>query len=109
MTVTVDIVVVGTSQEALAAVVASAQSGKRVLVITGMRGPELHRRMRRARAAAGAATSGRITVIAGAEVQCVAGIRGVEAVLARDVHTRRRVDINAAALLTFDDEPESEQ
>jgi hypothetical protein len=37
-------------------------------------------------------------------VECIAGIRTVEAVLARDLRTGRRVDINATAFLTCDDE-----
>jgi thioredoxin reductase len=107
MTVTVDVVIVGTNQHALAAAVESARSGKRVLVITRMRGPEVTRRIRRARRLAGAALSPRITILTGADVECIAGIRSVEAVLARDVQTGRRIDINATALLTFDDEPET--
>jgi thioredoxin reductase len=107
MTMTVDVVVVGTSQAALAAAVESAQSGKRVLVIARVRGPRLRRRVRRARRAAGAGLSRRITVITGAEVECIAGIRAVEAVLARYVKTGRHVDVNASALLTFEDEPEA--
>jgi hypothetical protein len=107
MTMTVDVVVIGASQAALAAAVESAQSGKRVLVIAGVRGPGLRRRIRRARRVAGAALSSRITVITGAEVECIAGIRAVEAVLARYSQTGRRVDVNATALLTFEDEPET--
>jgi 2-polyprenyl-6-methoxyphenol hydroxylase-like FAD-dependent oxidoreductase len=107
MTMTVDVVVIGASQAALAAAVESARSGKRVLVIARVRGPGLRRRIRRARSVAGAALSRRITVITGAEVECIAGIRTVEAVLARDVQTGRRVDVNATALLTFEDEPET--
>jgi hypothetical protein len=104
MTMTVDVVVVGANQRALAAAIESAQRGRRVLVITKTRGPELHRRVRRARGAVGAAVSKRITVLTGAEVECIAGIRSVEAVLARDVQTGRRIDINATALLTFEEE-----
>ena len=105
MTMTVDVVVVGTNRSALAAAIESAQSGKRVLVITRLRGRELRRRVRRARAAAGAAASKRVRVLTGAEFQCVAGIRSVEAVLVRHLQTGRRVDINATALLTFEEEP----
>ena len=107
MTVTVDVVIVGANQNALDAAVESAQSGKRVLVITRMQGPGLRRRIRRARVIAGAALSERITVLTGAEVECVAGIREVEAVLARCVRSGRRVDVNATALLAFEDEPET--
>ena len=104
MTITVDVVVVGTNENALAAAVGSAQSGKRVAVITRMRGLAVRRRIRRARAVAGTVPSTRITVLTGAVVECVAGIGSVEAVLARDVLTGRGVDINTTALLTFDDE-----
>jgi hypothetical protein len=108
MTVSVDVVVIGANHNALAAVVESALSGKRVLLITRMRGPDLRRRMRQLRKAAGAALSQRITVLAGAEVECIAGIRTVEAVLARYLQTGRRVDVNTTALLTFGDESEIE-
>ena len=107
MTMTVDVVVVGTTQSALAAAIESAQSGKRVLVIAKTRGLELRRRIRRARRVAGAAPSKRITVLTGAEVECIAGVHSVEVVLARCVQTGRRVDVNATALLTFEDEPET--
>ena len=107
MRMTVDVVVVGTNQSAFLAAIESAQSGKRVLLIAKTRGLELRRRVRRARRVAGAAPSKRITVLTGAEVECIAGIRTVEAVLARYVRTGRRVDVNAAALLTFEDEPET--
>jgi thioredoxin reductase len=107
MTLTVDVVVVGTNRSALAAAIELAQSGKRVLVIARTRGPELRHRIRRARRVAGDVLSKRITVLAGAEVECIAGIRSVEVVLARCVETGRRVDVNTTALLTFDDEPET--
>jgi thioredoxin reductase len=107
MTMTVDVIVVGTSHGAFAAAVESAQRGKRVLVIARARGPGLRRRIRRARRFAGAALSRRITVITGAEVECIAGIRTVEAVLARYVQTGRRIDVNTTALFTFEDEPET--
>jgi thioredoxin reductase len=107
MTMTVDVIVVGASLEAFAAAVRSAQGGKRVLVIAYARGPEVRRRIRRARRVAGSAPSRRITVITGAEVECIAGIRTVEAVLARYVRTGRRVDVNTSALLTFENEPET--
>lgn len=103
---TVDVIVVGTSPRALAAALESAQNGRRVLVIARVRGAEFRRQVQRARKGAGAGLSGRITVMTGAEVQCIAGTRTVEAVLARYVRSGRRIDINATALLTFDDEPE---
>jgi thioredoxin reductase len=107
MTMTVDVVVIGANQSALNAAVESAHSGKRVLVISTRRGPELRRRVRQARAAAGRVVSKRIVVLTGVEVECIAGIRSVEAVLARYVQGGRRVDVNATALLTFADEPET--
>jgi thioredoxin reductase len=107
MTVTVDVVVVGSNQRALDAAVESAQDGKRVLVIAVTRSAELRSRVRRARLAMGPAQSERISVLTGARVECIAGIRTVEAVLARDVRTGRRIDINASALLMFEDEPQA--
>ena len=107
MTKTVDVVVIGANQSALNAAVDLAHSGKRVLVISLRRSPDLRRRLRRVRAAAGAVVSKRIAVLTGVEVECIAGIRSVEAVLARYVVGGRRVDVNATSLLTFEDEPET--
>ncbi|HWI17980.1 MAG TPA: hypothetical protein VNT81_09550 [Vicinamibacterales bacterium] len=107
MTVTVDVVIVGANQRALAAAVESAQGGNRVLVIARMRDLDLRRRIRRARRAAGIDLSKRIRVLTGAEVECIAGLRTIEAVLARYIQTGRRIDVNAASLLVFDDEPET--
>src|SRR5215213_9081691 len=107
MTVTVDVVVVGTNQQALGAASELAQRGQRVLVITKLGGSEYRRRMRQARRIIGAAPSRRITVRTGTEVECIAGVRSVEAVLARHVKTGCRIDINTTALLTFEDEPET--
>ena len=104
MTMTVDVVVVGTTRSALAAAVEAAQSGKRVLVITRTRGSAVRRLVLRATVRV---VSKRITVLTEAEVECVAGIGSVEAVLARHMRTGRRIDINTAALLTFDEEPQT--
>lgn len=101
MTMTVDVVIVGTSCAALAAAIDAASQGKRVLVVAGSRGTDLRRRVRRARRMAGAALSKQITVLTGAEVECVGRLRSVEAVLVRYTGTTRHVDVNTSALLTF--------
>jgi thioredoxin reductase len=103
MTITVDVVVVGANRSALAAAIELARGGKRVLVMTRTRGGELRRRIRHARGVA----LPPIRVLAGVEVECIAGTRTVEAVLARYLATGRRIDVNASALLTFEDEPET--
>lgn len=108
MTITVDVVVIGANERALAWAVASAQDGKRVLVITRQRGPAIHRKLRRAQAAAGARAPLRITMLCGAEVECIGGVRSVEAVLARYLRSGRRVDANTTALMTFEDEPQEQ-
>lgn len=102
MTLTVDVVIVGTTCAALTAAIDAAGRGKRVLVIGGSRGPDLRRRIRRARRIAGAARARQISVLTGAEVECVGGLRSVEAVLVRYVGTNRRVDVNTTGLLTFE-------
>jgi hypothetical protein len=105
MTMTVDVVIAGATCAALSAAIDAASQGKRVVVVAGARGADLRRRVRRARRIAGAERSKQIRVLTGAEIECVGGLRSVEAVLVRYTGTSRRVDINASALLTF---PETE-
>ena len=102
MTITVDVVIVGASCSALDAAVEASRNGRRVLVVTGLRGTAVRRRIRRTRRLAGA-SSKRITVLTGAALECVAGVRSVEAVLLRYVDSGRRVDVNTPALLTFEE------
>lgn len=103
MTITVDVLVVGANPDALASAIASARNGNRVLVISNTRNADLRRRIRRARRLAGTEASKRIGVLTGAEVECVAGVRSVEAVLARYIATGRRIDVNTSSLLAFEE------
>ena len=42
-----------------------------------------------------------ITVLTGAEVACVDGVKSIEAVVVRQQRTRRLIGFNASALLVF--------
>ena len=103
MTMTVDVVIAGATCAALSAAIDAASQDKRVLVVAAARGTDLRRRVRRARRIAGAARSKQICVLTGAEIECVGGLRSVEAVLIRYTGTSRRVDVNTSALLTFEE------
>lgn len=102
MTRTVDIVIVGANAKALAAAIESARRGRRVLMVVRSQAADLRRRLRRSLRAAGAAVSQRVSILSGAEVECVAGVRAVEAVLLRRIGSNRGVDVNASALLNLD-------
>lgn len=107
MSITVDVVVVGSTRKAIDAAIDAARRGKRVILLSRCPSEEACRCMARARRIAGAEVSRRIRVLAGVEVECVAGVRSVEAVLGRYIETGRRVDINATSLMSFEDEPET--
>ena len=102
MTMTVDVVIAGATCAAFSAAIDAASQDKRVLVVAGARGTDLRRRVRRARRIAGA-RSKQICVLTGAEIECVGGLRSVEAVLIRYTGTGRRVDVNTSALLMFEE------
>ena len=79
---TVDLVVAGDERAALAAAVEAVRRGQRVLVVSAAADASRVSRARRACRATKTA-SGRLTVMSNAEVVCVDGIDGVEAVVIR--------------------------
>lgn len=102
MTRSVDIVIVGAGSDAIEAAIRSAERGQRVLIVVRSRDADVRRRLRRSFNAAGAATSRRVSIVTGAQVECVAGVRAVEAVLLRRTDSNRRVDVNASAILNLE-------
>ena len=76
---TVDLVVTGDETAAVVAAVAAVRRGQRVLVVLRSAGPRKVPRLRRLCRAA----KNQLTVITNAEVVCVDGVHGVEAVVVR--------------------------
>ena len=93
---TVDLVVTGDGQAALAAAVDAVRRGQRVLVVLPAADGSRVSRARRACRATKTA-SGRLTVMSNAEVVCVDGIDGVEAVVIRHRRIGRLSAVNASA------------
>lgn len=100
MTRTVDLVVVGSHRSARDAALDAAQRGLRVLVVIRATRGRSGARLRDALRKAGHGLRRRVSVMTGAEVVCVDGVRSVEAVVVRRVRTGRLVAFNASAIVT---------
>ena len=99
---TVDLVVTGEDRAALAAAFDAMQCGRRVLVVLrSADGRAVQRYRRRLRPAANA-DDGRLTVMTNADVVCVDGVDGVEAVVIRHSRTGHIYAVNASAFLSCD-------
>ena len=103
---TVDVVVTGDERAVLDAVVDAARQGRRVLVVLPTPHGQAAARLRRmCRAAAGPdllsseSLTANVTVVTNADVVCVDGVDGVEAVVVRDRRTGRLYGVNASAFL----------
>ena len=101
MTRTVDVVIVGARPAARGAAIEAARRGLRVLVVTRSRRARFAGRLRRSVRAAGEGARRQLTILTGAEVVCVDGIRSVEAVVIRRIRTGRLIGVNASAILVF--------
>ena len=99
---TVDLVVTGDGRALLAAAAEALQSGQRVLVVLRSGDPRVARYFRRCRRTAANADDSRVPVMTNAEVVCVDGVDGVEAVILRYVRTGRLCAVNASAFLSCD-------
>ena len=91
--VTVDLVVTGDESAAVAEAVDAVRRGQRVLVVLRSGGPRLVPRLRRLCQAA----KSQLTVMTNAEVVCVDGVGGVEAVIVRYMRTGRVRGVNTPA------------
>lgn len=98
---TVDLVIAGGGKEALAAATDALQRGRRVLIVFDGAAEEC-RRLRRDLRKARNGDDRHVTVIANAEVVCVDGVDGVEAVVIRYVRTGRVCAVNTSAFLSCD-------
>jgi thioredoxin reductase len=95
---TVDLVVTGDESAAVAAAVDAVRCGQRVLVVLRSGDPRVVPRLRRLCRAA----KSQLTVMTNAEVVCVDGVHGVEAVVARYTRTRRLYAVNTSVFLSYD-------
>jgi hypothetical protein len=95
---TVDLVVTGDESAAVAAAVDAVRRGQRVLVVLRSGGPPVVPGLRRLCRA----PKSQLTVMTNAEVVCVDGVGGVEAVVIRHARTGRLCAVNASAFLACD-------
>ena len=95
---TVDLVVTGDERAALAAALDAARRGHRVLVVLRAGDRQAVSRLRGVCRAA----QRQLTVMTNAEVVCVDGVDGVEAVVIRQARTGRLSAVNASAFLACD-------
>jgi len=101
MTRTVDIVIVCGDEAAVAAAIDASTRGLRVLAVIRPRSASLARHLRQSLRAAGVPSQRQATIVTGAEVACVDGVNGIEAVVVRHLKTGRLIGYNTSALLIF--------
>ena len=99
---TVDVVIEGDGTLAQAAAVAALKRGHRILVVVRSGGALVARRLRRMLIGTAGTDSGQISVMTSAEVVCVDGVTGVEAVVIRHAATGRLSAVNASAFISCD-------
>jgi len=95
---TVDLVVTGDESAAVAAAVDAVRRGERVLVVLRSADARVVPRLRRLCRGA----KNQLTVVTNAEVVCVDGVGGVEAVVVRYARTGRLCAVNTSAFLSCD-------
>jgi len=99
---TVDLVVTGEYGTALLAAVDAVRRGQCVLVVLRPGDARAVQRFRRQLRRAAHTDDSQLTVMTNAEVVCVDGIDGVEAVVIRHVRTGRLCGVTASAFLSCD-------
>lgn len=99
---TVDLVVTGDSRAALAAAMDAVRCGRRVLLVLPSGDRLAARRARKFGHQAANAAGGNLTVMTNAEVVCVDGVGGVEAVVIRYARTGRLCAVNTPAFLSYE-------
>jgi len=102
MNQTVDLVIAGDHSAARAAAVAALRCGQSVLVVLWVDDARRGRRLRRSLLEDARTDGGQLKVITGAEVVCVDGVEGVEAVVVRHAATGRLSAVNTSAFASFD-------
>jgi hypothetical protein len=99
---TVDLVIAGDASAARAAAVSALERGQRVLVVLRSGDARVARRLRRTILRTAGTDGGHLRVMTRAEVVCVDGVDGVEAVVVRHAPTGRLSAVNASAFLSCD-------
>jgi len=102
MTRTVDLVVSGADRAALSVAIEAVQRGQRVLVVLRSSDTRATQCIRRRLCRAANAGDHQLTVMGNAEVVCVDGVDGVEAVVIRHRSTGRLRAVNASTFLSCD-------
>ena len=97
---TVDLVIVGDGSNARTAAVDALRRGQRVLVVLGSGEARVGRRLRRCLCKTASVNASQVTVMTRAEVVCVDGINGVEAVVIRYAQTGRLRAVNTSSFLS---------
>jgi thioredoxin reductase len=97
---TVDLVIAGDGSAARAAAVDALQRGRRVLLVLRSTHARLATRLRRDLCKTAGANTRQVTVMRRAEVVCVDGVEGVEAVVIRYARTGRLCAVNASRFLS---------
>jgi NADPH-dependent 2,4-dienoyl-CoA reductase/sulfur reductase-like enzyme len=86
---TVDVVVEGAGRAAIATAIDAARRGLRVLLVIRSRRSGIVQQLRHSLRSAALPPRPHVTVLTGAEVACVDGVNGIEAVVVRDLRTGR--------------------
>jgi len=103
---TVDVVIAGDGSGGRTAAVSALERGQRVLIVlrTDVR---VARRLRSTLLRTVRAGCGQLRIMTSAEVVCVDGVDGVEAVVVRHTPTGHLSAVNASAFVSFDDSSRS--
>lgn len=97
---TVDLVIAGDGNASHAAVVDALRRGQRVLVALRSADLRAARRLRRSLLNSANGDRGKLIVMTNAEIVCVDGVNGVEAVVLRHATTGRLSAVNASAVIS---------
>ena len=100
---TVDVVIAGDGTVARAAAVDALKRGQRVLIVLRAGDARVARRLRRSLLRTSGTDGRQLSVMTGAEVVCVDGVDGIEAVVIRDARTGRLDGVNTSAFVSCDD------
>jgi shikimate 5-dehydrogenase len=103
---TVDLVIAGAGGAVRAAAVSALRRGQRILVVLRSADARAARRLRRTLRRTIGAGCGQLRVLTSAEVVCVDGVDGVEAVVVRHAPTDHLSAVNASAFLCCDAQKE---
>ena len=105
---TVDLVIVGDGSNARTGAADALKRGRRVLVVLRSGEPRAGRSLRRWLCRTASVDTGQVTVVTGAEVVCVDGVEGVEAVVVRYAQTGRLLAVNASSFLSCEGSTDSD-